>query len=107
MGSFASTGDRQGFDWQRNKKIFCVFNLQEWPGQICREKTRIWCGSDRGLCGEFAFSQLLDNARNCFSHIANIGELNCANAWCGFFYKRTESKRLWDQVFLDCIYLHL
>src|SRR5207249_3785615 len=80
MGSFASTGDRQGFDWQRNKKIFCVFNLQEWPGQICREKTRIWCGSDRGLCGDFAFSKLFDNARNFLAQIAIIVELNCASA---------------------------
>src|SRR2546430_14543268 len=100
MGSFASTGDRQGFDWQRNKKIFCVFNLQEWPGQICREKTRIWGGSDRGLCGGFAFSLMLDNTGKFFRQNADIGELNFSKSGDGWFHIKAGSKHPEHQRFL-------
>ena len=66
---------------------------------------------------DFAFSQVLDNARNpppeglavvsFFAEIAIGCELNCANTRSGFFYKRTESKRTLNQDFLDRFFLHM
>ena len=53
---------RESFYRQRSKKLFCILDLQNWPGQMCCEKTGIWRGSNRGLRGDFAFGQLLDNA---------------------------------------------
>ena len=71
---------------------------------MCCEKTGIWRGSNPGLSGDFTFDQLLDNARNprqdglavasFFAQIAVLRELNCANARCSCFYKRTEAKRV-------------
>src|ERR1700716_2088547 len=88
-GRFSKSFDRQG-----SKKFFCIVNLQNWPGQMCCKKTTIRRGSNRHLCGDVAFSQLLDNARNFFAQIAIIRELNCANSRRGGFYKRTERKRV-------------
>src|SRR5262249_53014800 len=81
-------------DWQSSKEIFCILDLQKWSSQMCREKTRIGRGSNRGLCGDFAFGQSVDNARNFFDKIKLIPELKGANSRASRFYKRTEAKRI-------------
>ena len=93
----------ESFYRQRSKKFFSILDVQNWPGQMCCEKTGIWGGSNRSLCLDLAFVQLLNDPRNppenglavpnCFAQIAIIHELNCANTGCGCFYKWTEGKR--------------
>ena len=97
------TGCCEDFYRQRTKKFLCILNLQNWPRQMCCEKTGICHGSNRSSCADFAFGQLLDNPRNSpengfavasfFAQIAIIRELNCANTGCGCFYKWTKGKR--------------
>src|SRR5438093_10489826 len=82
---------------------------------MCCEKTGICRGSNRSLCADFAFRQLLDNPRNSpenalavasfFAQIAIIRKLNRANTVFGCFYKQTEAKRTLNQDFLDRFFL--
>src|ERR1700758_2577924 len=90
------TRERRGesFYRQRSKKFFRTLDLQNWPGQMCGEKTGIWRGSNRTLSGDFGFGQLLDNSCKFWAQIAVVRKLDGANTGRSAFHKGTESKRV-------------